>query len=177
MTPSPVSTIIDGEVTEELMIEVLNAVAIIVAGLMVGNELAVAVFVNPTLDRLPDVVHLPAASALARVLGRFMPFWYILVCLLTLAVALLQWHQSGRLPLWTATSAILWVSAIVYTITTLVPINNRVASWAKLTPPDDWKTFRSRWDLLHRWRVVLLTTAFALLTVGVVLGDRNLVGR
>ena len=67
------------------MMEVLNVVAIIVAGLMVGSELAIAAFVHPTLDRMADDVHLPAASALARVLGRFMPFWYILVFLLTLA--------------------------------------------------------------------------------------------
>jgi uncharacterized membrane protein len=68
---------------EELMMEVLNVVAILVAGLMVGRELAIAVFVHPTLDRLPDDVHLPAAGALARVQGRFMPFWYILFfCLL-----------------------------------------------------------------------------------------------
>jgi uncharacterized membrane protein len=52
---------------EELMMEVLNVVAIIVAGLMVGSELAIAVFVHPALDRLPDDVHLPAASALAHV--------------------------------------------------------------------------------------------------------------
>lgn len=148
--------------------EVLNVIAIIAAGLMVGNEMAIAVFVHPVLDRLRDDVHLPAASALARVLGRFMPFWYILVLLLTLAEVLIQWRQSGRLPIWTATSAILWVLAIVYTITALVPINNRIASWAKVTPPADWKTFRSRWDLLHRWRVVLLTIAFAFLIVGVV---------
>jgi len=150
------------------MMEYLNVVAIIVAGLMVGNELAIAAFVHPTLDRLPDAVHLPAASALARVLGRFMPFWYILVFLLTLAEVLIQWRQSGRLPIWIATSAILWVSASVYSITTLVPINNRIASWAMVTPPADCKTFRSRWDLLHRWRVVLLTIAFAFLIVGVV---------
>jgi hypothetical protein len=31
---------------EELMMEVLNVVAIIVAGLMVGNELAIAAFVH-----------------------------------------------------------------------------------------------------------------------------------
>jgi hypothetical protein len=73
--------------------EYLNVVAIIVAGLMVGSELAIAAFVHPTLDRLPDDVHLPVASALARVLGRFMPFWYILVFLLTLAEVLFQWHQ------------------------------------------------------------------------------------
>ena len=149
------------------MIEILNVVAVIVAGLMVGCELAIAVFVHPTLDRLPDAVHLPAAIALARVTGKFMPFWYTLVCLLTLAELLLQWHQSGLLPGWIATSAILWVLAIVYSITTLVPINNRIKSWAKVTPPADWKTFRSRWDLLHRWRVVLLTIAFAFLIVGV----------
>ena len=150
------------------MMEVLTVVSIIIAGLMVGNELAIAAFVHPTLDRLPDAVHLPAASALARVLGRFMPFWYILVFLLTLAEVLIQWHESGRLPIWIATSAILWVSASVYTITTLVPINNRIASWAKVPPPADWKTFRNRWDLLHRWRVVLLTIAFAFLIVGVI---------
>ena len=148
--------------------EVLNVVAIIVAGLMVGSELAIAAFVHPTLDRLPDNVHLPAASALARVLGKLMPFWYILAFLLTLAEVYLQWRQSGRLPIWIATATVLWALAIVYTIAALVPINNRIASWEKVTPPADWKTFRSRWDVLHRWRVLLLTIAFASLLVGVV---------
>jgi uncharacterized membrane protein len=150
------------------MMEYLNVVAIIVAGLMVGSELAIAAFVHPTLDRLPDNVHLPVASALARVLGRFMPFWYILVFLLTLAEVLFQWHQSSRLPIWIATSAVLWALASAYSITALVPINSRIASWEKVAPPANWKTYRSRWDLLHRWRVVLLTMAFAFLIVGVV---------
>jgi hypothetical protein len=88
------------------MMEYLNVVAIIVAGLMVRSELAIAAFVHPTLDRLPDNVHLPVASALARVRGRFMPFWYILVFLLTLAEVLFQWHQSSRSPIWIATSAV-----------------------------------------------------------------------
>jgi hypothetical protein len=76
-------------------------------------------------------------------------------------------------PVWPATdlvrySAVLWMSAIVYSITALVPINNRIASWEKSAPPADWKAYRSRWDLLHRWRVVLLTIALAFLIVGVV---------
>src|SRR5579862_392750 len=124
--------------------EVLNVVAIIIAGLMVGCELAVAAFVHPTLDTLPDEVHLPAASALARVLGRFMPFWYTLVFLLPLAVVLVQWHQSGQIPIWIASSAILWALASVFSVTTLVPINNRIASWEKGAPPSDWKTSRKR---------------------------------
>src|SRR5271156_4018121 len=117
------------------MMELLNVIAIIVAGLMVGCELAVAAFVHPTLDRLPDAVHLPAASALARVLGRFMPFWYILIFLLTLAEGLIRWHQSGSVPISTATSAVLWLLASAYSITMLVPINNRIASWEHVSPP------------------------------------------
>ena len=152
---------------EEFMMEVLNVIAIIVAGLMVGCELAIAAFVHPTLDKLPDDAHLPAASALARVLGTVMPFWYNLTFLLTLAEVIIQWRQSGRLPVWVATSALLWMLASVYSLIALVPINNRIKSWEKSTPPPDWKTYRRRWDMHHRWRVVLLTIAFASLIVGI----------
>ena len=150
------------------MMEVPNVVAIIVAGLMVGSELAIATFVRPTLDKLPDDVHLPVASALARVQGRFMPFWYILVFLLTLAEVVIQWHQSGRLPIWIATSAALWLLANVYSLIAFVPVNKRIKSREKSTPPPDWKTYRRRWDMHHRRRVVLLTIAFAFLIVGVI---------
>lgn len=144
--------------------QVLTIAAILAAGLLVGSELAIAAFVHPTLDKLPDDVHLPAASALARVQGTVMPFWYALAFLLTLAEAVIQWHQSGRLPIWIATSAVLWVLAILYSVTALVPINNRLKS----NPPADWKTYRRTWDLLHRWRVGLLMIAFAFLIVGLV---------
>jgi uncharacterized membrane protein len=147
-------------------VETLNVMAILVAGLMVGCELSIAAFIHPTLDMLPDNVHQPAASAIARVMGSVMPFWYALTFLLTLAEVVIRWHQSGRLPIWIVTSSVLWMLVILYTITTLVPINNRIASWEKSTPPPDWKLFRRRWDMLHRWRVVLLTIAFVLLIVG-----------
>jgi uncharacterized membrane protein len=150
----------------EFVIEVLDVVAIIVAGLMVGCELAIAAFIHPTLDRLPDDAHLPAASAIARVLGTVMPFWYNLTFLLTLAEVVVQWRQSGRLPILVATSAVLWLLASVYSLVALVPINNRIKSWEKFTPPPDWKTYRRRWDMYHRWRTALLTIAFAFLIVG-----------
>ena len=149
------------------MTEALNVVAIIVAGLMVGCELAIAAFIHPTLDKLPDDAHLPAASAIARVLGTVMPFWYNLTFLLTLAEVVLRWHQSGRLPIWIATSAVLWMLATVYSLIALVPVNNRIKSREKSTPPPDWKKYRRRWDMHHRWRVVLLTIAFAFLIVGI----------
>jgi uncharacterized membrane protein len=149
------------------MMEVLNVVAIVVAGLMVGCELSIAAFIHPTLDTLPEEVHLRAASAIARVMGAAMPFWYALTLLLTVVEGAIHWHTTGRLPIWIVASAVLWMLVIVCTITILVPINNRIASWEKLTPPADWKLYRSRWDLLHRWRVVVLAIAFVLLIVGI----------
>lgn len=146
--------------------EVFNVFVIVIAGLMVGCEFGVAAFVHPTLNELPDAAHIPAAAKLARVLGRYMPFWYGLVLLLTAAEVFIYWQQSGGLSVWFITSAILWALAIAFSITMLVPINNRIASWEKVTPPSDWKTSRNRWDLLHRWRVALLTPAFVFLIVG-----------
>ena len=147
--------------------EVLNVVVIVVAGLMVGCELSIAAFIHPTLDTLPEEVHLPAASAIARVMGAAMPLWYALTLLLTVVEGAIHWHTTGRLPIWIVASAVLWMLVIVCTITILVPINNRIASWETYTPPADWKLYRSRWDLLHRWRVVVLATAFVLLIVGI----------
>ena len=149
------------------MMEALGVVVIIVAGLLVGTELAIAALVHPTLDKLPDDVHLPAASALARVLGTVMSVWYPLVLVLTLAEAIIEWHRSGRPPIWLATSAILWMLASVFSLTSLVPINTRIASWETSTPPADWKIYRNLWDMRHRWRVALLTIAFAFLIVGI----------
>ena len=148
--------------------KVLNVVAIIVAGLMVGCELAIAAFIHPTLNKLPDDAHLPAASALARVLGTVMPFWYNLTFLLTLAEVVMQWRQSGQFPIWIAASAALWMLASIYSLIALVPINNRIKSWEKSPAPPDWKTYRRRWDMHHRWRTAVLTIAFAFLIVGLV---------
>lgn len=146
--------------------EVLTVAAIMFTGLMVGCELAVAAFIHPALDKLPDDVHQPAASAIARVLGRVMPVWYPLVFVLMVAEAILAWHPSGRLPIWFVTSITLWIVASVYSLTSLVPINTRIASWEGSTRPSDWKTYRRKWDMHHRYRTALLTIAFTFLIVG-----------
>ena len=80
--------------------EVSKLAGTILTGLMVGSELAITVFVHPTLDRLPDDVHLPVAIALARVQGRHMPFWCASVFLLTATEVLITWRQSGHFPMW-----------------------------------------------------------------------------
>ena len=74
----------------------LAAAAVVVAGLMVCAELAVAALVHPTLWRVPDGVHAAATFALARVFGRVMPFWYAGTLLLTISVAaVFPWQARG----------------------------------------------------------------------------------
>lgn len=105
---------------------------------------------------------------MARLLGRVMPFWYGLVFLLTLIDALLRHHTLQQWPVLISTSAVLWAVSITYTVAALVPINNQIASWTESNRPPDWKLSRDRWDVLHRWRVLLLSFSFALLVLGVV---------
>lgn len=149
---------------------IVDVVTLTLAGLVVGNELAFAAIVHPVLYRLPDPVHFAGANAFAKLLGRVMPFWYALVLVLTASLAVLEHQSTGSWPRLIVLSTGLWVLSIVYSITSLVPINNRIASWTEETRPTNWKSFRSRWDQLHRWRVLLLTTAFALLAAGLLQG-------
>jgi len=60
-------------------------------------------------------------------------------------------------------AVILWVAIIVYTISLLVPINNRVAHLQAALLKD--AEAHKKWDMLHRLRILLLVVAleFALL--------------
>lgn len=138
----------------------VQVVAVIATGTLVGAEFGVAAFTNPVLERLPDEAYRQARAASSRLLGTVMPFWYITAIVLQIGVAVL-----GRAPLVMAAVAIMG-AIIVLTLTTLVPINNRVAAWAGAgaAPPD--RELAHRWDRLHWLRVALLTASFALLVLG-----------
>ena len=144
----------------------LDTLTITIAGLMVGNELAISAFVNPAVWQLESGSQARGLSLLARSLGRAMPVWYA-VCLALLAVeSFLHRHQAALVPLLIA--ILIWVAVIVFTVTTLVPINNRVASLntAALTP--GWEHDHKRWDSLHRVRILLLALALFSLTYALV---------
>ncbi|MFF1560502.1 anthrone oxygenase family protein [Streptomyces sp. NPDC058279] len=148
------------------MQDVLAVVTVVVVGLMVGVEFAVAVFVNPILDRLPDNGGLAARGDGARVLGRVMPFWYICSLVLGAVWAALTWGAAGA-PLIAAGAGLLVVS-VVMSILLLVPINSRVATWSRDGVPADWKQQVNRWDRFHYVRVAVIIAAFTLFTVALV---------
>ncbi|HEX3373578.1 MAG TPA: DUF1772 domain-containing protein [Edaphobacter sp.] len=141
-----------------------------VVGLMAGNEFAVAAFVHPQLHKLGHSAHAQAAASLARVLGKAMPFWYGIALVLILGAALEHRPISNSPGLFILLAAALWAATIVFTITMLVPINNRIAKMDPQQPYDCWLQDRCRWDQLHQLRVALLIMAFVLLLTGLFAG-------
>jgi uncharacterized membrane protein len=144
--------------------DVLGVVTVVAVGLLVGVELAVAVFVNPLFDRLPDDSGLAARSDGARVLGRAMPFWYCGAVVLAVVWVVLAWGAAPALPVLVAVA--LLMVAVVASVTLLVPINDRIRTWSAGDAPADWRAQVGRWDRLHHGRVALLVAAFALVAVG-----------
>jgi uncharacterized membrane protein len=143
--------------------QLLELAAIVMAGTMVGNELAVAVFVHPRLSRLDDASHVRAVQPLAAVLGTVMPFWYALTLLGSLAVAFLAQPAGAPGHGLAVIAAGLFAAMILCTVLLLVPINNQVVRWRPENLPDNWRGLRRRWDMLHTFRVVVLTVALVLL--------------
>jgi len=65
--------------------QIIDLIAVLVTLLLTGSEFAIGVFVHPVLSKLQDASHAEAAKALARLLGRVMPFWYAAALLLVVA--------------------------------------------------------------------------------------------
>ena len=143
----------------------LDVMTILCAGLMIGNELAVSLFVNPVIWKLDDRPQAKALSLLAHSLGKAMPVWYALCLVLMIVEAYLR-RQTPALTLLLVAVAI-WIAIIIYTVTTLVPINNRIEGLAAVALPEGWQQEHKKWDTLHRWRILFLIAAMVCLIYGI----------
>ena len=137
-----------------------------VAAMMAGNEFAVAAFVHPQIRKLNDNAHAQIAARLASALGKAMPLWYGLAFVLIVGAAYEHRPISSGPGLLIAVAGLLWAITILFTVTTLVPINNRIARMNPQQPYPTWLQDRCRWDKLHRVRVELLIVAVLLLLAG-----------
>ena len=90
---------------------------------------------------------------------RMMPFWYIGSLLLTAWLAAAKWGgPAGD----AAVAAAPLVVSVVMSVTLLVPIANRSATWTADYHPADWREQQQRWDRLHYARVAIIVAAFVL---------------
>ncbi|MGV0792907.1 anthrone oxygenase family protein [Mycolicibacterium sp. XJ1819] len=142
------------------MRQTLETIALLVTGPMVGVEIAVAVFANPVLDKLPDDGFWQARRDSGRLLGKVMPFWYIATLVALVAAAVVTWQD------WLVTTAAAVMALVVLmTVTLMVPVNNRIGRWAEAGDVD--RDLARHWDRLHWRRVALLIVVFALLVISV----------
>ncbi len=137
----------------------LDLFAIVIVGLLVGNELAVSAFMNPPIWKHNDRTQ---ATALAQSLGSVMPGLYALCFVLLLTEAWLHRHATAGG--FAIVAASLWLAILIYTVTLLVPLNNRLAKTPASDTAFDWLSTHRQWDQRHRIRIALLTLAFVLLT-------------
>lgn len=146
------------------MEEIVQILAVIITGPLLGVEFGVAAFTNPILQRLPDAAYRQARGTGAKILGTAMPFWYMAAVALMIAAAV---FRPGPLLI---TPVVLMALVILLTLTTLVPINNRVAAGSGGDggggeDPGQFYELVSRWDRLHWVRVGLVATAFVCLAL------------
>lgn len=143
----------------------MTLLALFLLGTLTGNELAIGRFVHPALTRLPDTIHAAVAQALARIYGKVGPPWYAATLLFLILAAVRAPAGHAARTFFIAAVALL-IASLVLTLTTLVPINSRVAAWDLQALPEHWKTDRARWDTLHSLRILLLAVSFAALAWG-----------
>jgi hypothetical protein len=99
-----------------------------------------------------------------------MPIWYGVALVLILGAAFEHRPLSSGPGLFIGLAAVLWAATIIFSVTMLVPINNRITKMDPEHPYDCWLQDRSRWDQLHQLRVALLIMAFVLLLTGLFAG-------
>jgi uncharacterized membrane protein len=144
---------------------ILDIATIICIGLMIGTEFAVSAFVNPILEKLDDTAQAHATRLFARKLGTVMPFWYITGLLLLIAETITIWQRPGIGFL--VAASVIWSAVIVLTLMLLVPINNRIANMDSGAFTDTLRREHTKWDMLHRWRVLALSAAMICMLIGI----------
>lgn len=144
---------------------ILNILSIVSIGLMIGTEFAVSAFINPILEQLDPAADAHATSLFAKKLGFVMPFWYGVNFVLLMGEAIIHRRDAGLG--WLAAAPIIWAVVIVFTLLVLVPINNRIIAMSPNGYSDQLKDQHTRWDMLHRWRVLALSAAMVGLLIGI----------
>ena len=141
----------------------LGVITLLSLAIMTGNEFCVAAFVEPTLRSLPEAEQVRAVPKFASTLGRFMPPWYAVTLLLTLALAVMRYRHGSGLLTGPTVSVVLQLIVLAITLTLLVPRNTRLARMTAAYPT--WRADAQQWDRLHQGRVALLLIATVALTV------------
>jgi len=141
-------------------------VAVVLAGVLTGSELASRLIVHPVLWRLPHDAQVKAEKLMYKRFGSIDPFLMtatIVACFVAAAV------QHSRAATLTFVAAGCFALMLAITLALNMPINLVVFRWdEERGDPDRWRTLRRRWDHIHSVRIALDSVGFALVAAAVV---------
>ena len=137
---------------------------LLLAALLVGNEVGTWAVIHPALNTLPFEANLRPEQAIVRRYGRFMPALMLLAIASGIVVVSLR-PQSFSFAL-TLAGVLCLAVMLAVTLAGNVPINRKILEATLDTPPPTWWSLRRRWDRLHTARVVLDVAGLALFILG-----------
>ena len=142
-----------------MTVEPLQLAALLLAGLLAGNELGTLAAVHPALRKLDLRSQVAAEKAVTARYGVFMP--PLMIVTLVAGIAATLDAESDAFALDLAGSAAVG-AMIAITLAGNVPINSATLAFPDDGgPEEEWERLRGRWERLHVARVGLDLAAFA----------------
>lgn len=142
---------------------VLEAIGLVLAGLLAGEEFIVRYGVQPALSALEDRPHILARQALVRRLRIVVPILMIPTVLVGIAVLAFGGTDDGfgfRIA-----GVVALIAFVLFSFLGTVPINIKVNDWDVEQPPADWKATVRRWETIDVFRSGAAVIAFVCFVV------------
>ena len=139
-------------------IDILQAVGLVLAGLLAGEEFIVRYGVQPALSSLEDRAHILARVALVKRLKVVVPI--LMVPTVLVGIAVLATGGVGAGFAFRVVGLAALVAFVLFSFLGTVPINIRVNDWQADAPPADWKSVVRRWQFIDVFRSSAAIVAF-----------------
>lgn len=140
------------------MNKAIQGAAVIMTGLLAGNELGTLIGSHVALRRLPPQAEIEAERALTSHLGKIMPFYMTTTLLAAGAAAVDRRGQPGARRV--GAGAMASAAMLAITLAGNVPLNKRTRDYPSHGDLAGWRQIRRRWERLHSARVLLDLAAF-----------------
>ncbi|MCU1420793.1 MAG: hypothetical protein JWN36_444 [Microbacteriaceae bacterium] len=148
-------------------IDTLQAIGLILAGLLAGEEFIVRWGVQPALSTLEDRAHILARVALVKRLKVVVPI--LMVPTVLVGIAVLATGGVGAGFAFRIVGLLALVAFVLFSFLGTVPINIRVNDWDADAPPADWRDVVRRWQFIDVFRSSAAILAFVAFVVAAAL--------
>ena len=144
-------------------VDILQAVGLVLAGLLAGEEFIVRWGVQPALSTLEDRAHILARVALVKRLKVVVPTLMVPTVLVGIGVLATGGVDAGFG--FRVVGLLALVAFVLFSFLGTVPINIRVNDWTPDAPPADWKDVVRRWQFIDVFRSSAAILAFVAFVV------------